>query len=99
MPSIRAMVVEDFYKNSEQRLVEQNNSRFLWKRTWNSTVNTMNWANPDTPELKVLYPPVTAVSISHALELTVDSVRIDCWLRWRPEVRQASDAREREKIN
>ena len=29
------------------------------------------------PELKVLYPSVKTVSISHAIELTVDSVRVD----------------------
>lgn len=29
------------------------------------------------PELKVLYPSVTAVSISHTLETTVDSLKTD----------------------
>ncbi len=45
MSSIRAMVMEDFYKNSERSVwwAEQPDF-FFGKRTWNSTVNTMNWA-------------------------------------------------------
>lgn len=42
--SIRAMVMEDFYKNSEQRPWSRNNKSLHWKRTWNSIGNTMNWA-------------------------------------------------------
>lgn len=41
--SIRAMVMEDFYKNSEQRLVEQKQQISSLEKIWNSTGNTMNW--------------------------------------------------------
>ena len=34
MSSIRAMVMEDFYKNSEQRLVEQKQQISSLERTW-----------------------------------------------------------------
>ena len=50
------------------------------------------------PELKVLYPSVKSVSISHALELTVDSVRIDTVTLAVLKFGKHPDAREREKI-
>ena len=96
MSSIRAMVMEDFYKNSEQRLVEQKQQI--------SSLELEQYRKYDElgkkiiPELKVLYPSVKSVSISHALELTVDSVRIDTVTLAVLKFGKHPDAREREKI-
>ncbi len=50
------------------------------------------------PELKVLYPSVKSVSISHALELTVDSVRIDTVTLAVLKFGKHPDTHEKEKI-
>ena len=77
MSSIRAMVMEDFYKNSEQRLVEQKQQISSLEKDLEQYRKYDELGKKIIPELKVLYPSVKSVSISHALELTVDSVRID----------------------
>ena len=75
--SIRAMVMEDFYKNSEQRLQEQKvkisqlETTLEQYRTYDAMSRTL------VPELKVLYPTVTTLSIAHSLEVRVDSMKAD----------------------
>lgn len=75
--SIRAMVMEDFYKNSEQRLQEQQ------KKITRLEENLAQYKEYDTmgrtlvPELKVLYPSITSLSIAHSLETRVDSMKTD----------------------
>lgn len=75
--SIRAMVMEDFYKNSEQRLQEQKvkisqlEATLEQYRTYDALSRTL------VPELKVLYPSVTTLSIAHSLEVQVDSMKTD----------------------
>ena len=75
--SIRAMVMEDFYKNSEQRLVEQKQQISSLEKDLEQYKKYDELGKKIIPELKVLYPSVKSVSLSHALELTVDSARID----------------------
>lgn len=75
--SIRAMVMEDFYKNSEQRLVEQKQKISDLESSLERYKSFDELGKTIIPELKVLYPSVKTVSISHAIELTVDSVRVD----------------------
>jgi len=75
--SIRAMVMEDFYKNSEQRLVEQKQQIETLEQNLERYKTFDELGKKIIPELKVLYPSVKTVSISHAIELTVDSVRVD----------------------
>ena len=41
--SIRAMVMEDFYKNSEQRLQEQQKKITDWKKTSLNIKSTIRW--------------------------------------------------------
>ena len=90
--SIRAMVMEDFYKNSEQRLVEQKQKNLEQYRKYDELGKKI------IPELKVLYPSVKSVSISHALELTVDSVRIDTVTLAVLRFGRHPDTHEKEKI-
>ena len=75
--SIRAMVMEDFYKNSEQRLVEQKQKIATLEQNLERYKTFDELGKKIIPELKVLYPSVKTVSISHAIELAVDSVRVD----------------------
>ena len=77
MSSIRAMVMEDFYKNSEQRLqqqavkISQLETTLEQYRTYDAMSRTL------VPELKVLYPSITTFSIAHSLEVRVDSMKTD----------------------
>ena len=77
MSSIRSMVMEDFYKNSEQRLQEQQ------KRIGELEGSLQMYQNYDQlcgqliPELKVLYPATQTLSVARSLRMTVDSMRVD----------------------
>ena len=75
--SIRAMVMEDFYKNSEQRLQEQQKKISALEKNLEKYKSYDEISRTIIPELKVLYPSVTTVSISHTLETTVDSLKTD----------------------
>lgn len=75
--SIRAMVMEDFYKNSEQRLVEQKQKIEALEKDLKRYQSFNELGKQIIPELKVLYPSVKSVSISHAVETSVDSLRTD----------------------
>lgn len=75
--SLRSMVMEDFYKNSEQRLqeqlkkIDQLEQNLQLYKTYDEMSRTL------VPELKVLYPSITTLSIAHALETRVDSMKTD----------------------
>lgn len=75
--SIRAMVMEDFYKNSEQRLQEQQKKISSLEKNLEKYKSYDEMSRTIIPELKVLYPSVTTVSISHTLETTVDLLKTD----------------------
>ena len=75
--AIRAMVMEDFYKNSEQRLQEQQKKISSLEKNLEKYKSYDEMSRTIIPELKVLYPSVTTVSISHTLETTVDSLKTD----------------------
>ena len=75
--SIRAMVMEDFYKNSEQRLQEQQVKISSLETTLKKYKTYDAMSRTIIPELKVLYPSVKSVSISHSLETSVDSLKTD----------------------
>ena len=68
---------EDFYKNSEQRLqqqavkISQLETTLEQYRTYDAMSRTL------VPELKVLYPSITTLSIAHSLEVRVDSMKTD----------------------
>ena len=70
-------LIVDFYKNSEQRLVEQKQQIETLEQNLERYKTFDELGKKIIPELKVLYPSVKTVSISHAIELTVDSVRVD----------------------
>ena len=97
--SIRAMVMEDFYKNSEQRLQEQQ------KKITRLEENLAQYKEYDTmgrtlvPELKVLYPSITSLSIAHSLETRVDSMKTDTVTLAVLKFGKHPSVAEKEKIN
>lgn len=96
--NIKSMVMEDFYKNSEQRLVEQKQQISSLEKNLEQYRKYDELGKKIIPELKVLYPSVKSVSISHALELTVDSVRIDTVTLAVLRFGRHPDTHEKEKI-
>lgn len=75
--SIRAMVMEDFYKNSEQRLQEQQKKITQLETSIERYKEYDMMSRTLVPELKVLYPSITSLSISHSLETRIDSMKTD----------------------
>ena len=77
LSSLRAMVMEDFYKNSEERMAEQRQQIATLRgdlaryRRFDELGATL------VPELKVLYPHVLSVAISHTIEQRVDTTQAD----------------------
>ncbi len=75
--SIRAMVMEDFYKNSEQRLVEQQKKITLLEKDLQEYKGYDRICEQLVPELKVLYPSTKSLSIARTMEMNVDSMQVD----------------------
>lgn len=75
--SIRAMVMEDFYKNSEKRLLEQQKKIAKLEASLERYKEYDTMSRTLVPELKVLYPFITSISISHSLETRIDSMKTD----------------------
>ena len=77
MSSMRAMLMEDFYKNSEQRLSEQRsqieelqNKLQQYKEYDDASLSLI-------PEMKVLFPNVTKVAVSNVVETNVSTMKSD----------------------
>lgn len=96
--SIRAMVMEDFYKNSEQRLAEQTKKIASLEKDLERYRTFDGLSKALVPELKVLYPSVRSLSLSHAIEMTVDSMRTDTVLLAVMKFGKQPDAAEKAKI-
>lgn len=96
--SIRAMVMEDFYKNSEKQLLEQEQTISNLENNLKKYQTFDELGKTIIPELKVLYPSVKSVSISHAIELAVESVRTDTITLAVLKFAKHPDVQEREKI-
>ena len=75
--SIKAQVMEDFYKNSEKRLLEQQERIKSLENELKvyAAYNTVD--KKIIPELKVLYPTVEAIAMAKTVELQVDSTKTD----------------------
>ena len=77
MGMLKAQVMEDFYKDSEERLQEQQ-EEILRLRNELRNYTTYHQLNKQiVPELKVLYPQVESVSLSQMEVFTVDSMQKD----------------------
>ena len=77
MGMLKAQVMEDFYKNSEEQLKEQQEEILRLRRELRSYSTYHQLNQQIAPELKVLYPQVESVSLSQMEVLTVDSMQKD----------------------
>lgn len=77
MGMLKAQVMEDFYKNSEERLLEQQEEILRLRRELQSYSTFSNLSKQIVPEFRVLYPQVERVSLSQMVSHTVDSMQTD----------------------
>ena len=75
--SLRATVMEDFYKNSEQRMQDQQDKIYGLERSLDKYKEFATMGRDIVPEMKVLYPTVTSLSIAKSLETRIDSMKTD----------------------
>lgn len=75
--SIRAMVMEDFYKNSEQRLVEQQQKIGDLEKDLQLYKGYQEQSKQLVPELKVLYPATESIALARTLQIDTDSLKAD----------------------
>ena len=69
--------MEDFYKNSEERLLKQQEEIVKLQKEL-SNYSTYHQLNKQiVPELRVLYPQVDRISMSQMIVFTVDSAQTD----------------------
>ena len=75
--TVRAQVLEDFYKNGEVKLQQQAVLIDSIQNMLNVYLTYDELAKTLMPEMKVLYPQVSRFSLSKSLEMSVDSARFD----------------------
>jgi len=96
--NIKSMVMEDFYRNSEKRLKEQDEKiNTLHKQL--ADFSGSDWMGKQLgQELKVLFPEIKTLSVSKSLRLSVDSSRIDTLTYAIIDCQRMPDAKSRDKI-
>jgi len=77
LSSIRALVMEDFYKNSEQHLVEQQQRIGELQEHLEQYQRYDELCRQIVPEMKVLYPAVRTLSLAHSVQIQIDSLHTD----------------------
>ena len=96
--NIKSMVMEDFYRNSEKRLKEQDEKiNTLHKQL--ADFSGSDWMGKQLgQELKVLFPEIKTLSVSKSLRLSVDSSWIDTLTYAIIDCQRMPDAKSRDKI-
>ena len=96
--NIKSMVMEDFYRNSEKRLKEQDEEiNTLHKQL--ADFSGSDWMSTQLgQELKVLFPEIKTLSVSKSLRLSVDSSRIDTLTYAIIDCQRMLDSKNRDKI-
>ena len=77
MGMLKAQVMEDFYKDSEERLQEQQEEILRLRKELKNYTTYHQLNKQIVPELKVLYPQVERISMSQMIVFTTDSMHAD----------------------
>lgn len=75
--SIRSMVLEDFYKNSEKKIADQQKQIDLMEKELSEFRRVDNLASQLAPELKILYPSLDNLVFTRSLSVAADSLKVD----------------------
>lgn len=96
--NIKSLVMEDFYKNSEQQLLTQRAELDSLRQTL-ASFSGSNWVNEKMgQEMKVLFPEIKTLSVSKSLQLAVDSAQIDTLTFAIVSCRKQPSEQEKKKI-
>ncbi|HJH66328.1 MAG TPA: TIGR00341 family protein [Bacteroides mediterraneensis] len=96
--NIKSMVMEDFYRNSEKRLKDQEAAiDTLHKQL--ADFSGSDWLGKQLgQEIKVLFPEIKTLSVSKSLRLCVDSSRVDTLTYAIIDCQRMPDQKSKEKI-
>ncbi|MCI5561080.1 MAG: DUF389 domain-containing protein [Phocaeicola sp.] len=78
--SIRSMVLQDFYKNSEEHIAKQQKQIDSLQQVLNHTGGAYATDQKLREELKVLFPEVKNIALGKSLSVNVDSNSIDTFV-------------------
>lgn len=78
--AIRSMVLQDFYKNSEERIAKQQKQIDSLQQVLNNTGGAYATDQKLREELKVLFPEVKNIALGKSLSVNVDSNSIDTFV-------------------
>ena len=98
LTAVRAQVLEDFYKNGEVKIEEQAAAIDSLQRRLSNYQNYDDLARALVSEMKVLYPQVHRFSLSHTLEMSIDSSHIDTVTLAVIKVKKRMDDKEKVKL-
>ena len=96
--SVRAQVLEDFYKNGEVKLEQQALMIDSLRNRLDTYITYDEMARALMPEMKVLYPQVSRFSLAHTLEMNIDSTRMDTITFAVIQLNKRIDEREKTKM-
>ena len=77
MNSMKALLMEDFYKNSEQRLNEQRSHISQLESELQRYKSHDESSNSLIPEMRALFPEVKSVGVSRMIETNVETLKAD----------------------
>lgn len=98
MSALKAQFMEDFYKNNEQRIQEQQAEILRLQQQLANYTAYRNLDKQILPELRVLFPSVQTVSMGEMIELSVDSTRSDTLTLVLMKFAHQPTSEEREKL-
>lgn len=75
--SIKSMVLEDFYKNSEKKIEDQQKQINLMGKELAEFKKADDLASQLVPELKILYPSLDNLIFTRSLSVAADSLKVD----------------------
>lgn len=75
--AVKSQIMEDFYKNSELRLTQQQRTIDSLQRKLSLFDGYTNVDKNVAAEMKVLYPNVVSFAFAKSIEVNVDSARLD----------------------
>ncbi len=99
LTSLRSMLMEDLYKNTEQQIIEQQNKINALQQDLAHYKGAVELSNAIAPELKVLFPETKSLSIAFTTEVTVDSLVTDTLMLAVIRFNKQPNQREIEKIS
>lgn len=99
MSELKSSVMEDFYRNSRQQLIEQKQLTDSLQRQLKLYSGFHLIENKMGEEVKVLFPNIKTISISKSLQLNIDSAKVDSITFAIVDCRKPLSRAEVEKMN